>query len=85
MFRGVIIVRKVKSATGGRAFSYIKVTLYDLELDLEMNPFFHAGGADFYTRTIRNTSPLKVWVNATIATRVNLSSTNRVGVFSNNF
>lgn len=50
-----------------------------------MNPFLHAGGADLYTRSVRDASPLKVRVYTTVTTWVELGSTNRVGVFSNNF
>ncbi len=56
-----------------------------LELDLEMDTFLHARSTDLNTRSIRDTSPLEVWVHTTITTGVKLGSTNRVGIFSNNF
>jgi hypothetical protein len=59
--------------------------VYYLKFDLEVSTFFDARCADLDTRTIRNACPLKVRVYATVATRVELGSTNRVGVLSNNF
>lgn len=56
-----------------------------LELDLEMDTLFHATGADFNARTIRDTCPLKIRVDATATGRVKLGGTNRVRVASNNF
>ncbi len=56
-----------------------------LEFDLKVDTFLHTRCADLYTRTVRNTSPLKVWIYTTVTTRVELGSTNRVGVLSNNF
>jgi hypothetical protein len=37
-----------------------------LELDLKVDSFLHASCTDFYTRTIRNTSPLEIWVYTTV-------------------
>lgn len=49
-----------------------------------MSAFLYARSTDFDTRAIRDACPLKVRVYTTIAARVKLGSTNRVGVFSNN-
>jgi len=74
-------IAEKKSATsfGSHAF------LFSLELDLEVETSFHAAGANFDARAIGNTSPLEVWVNAAIATRVIFCRTDRVAVFTNNF
>lgn len=50
-----------------------------------MESLLHAACADFYTRAVRNASPLEIWIDAAVSARVVLSSTNTVGVFSNNF
>ncbi len=55
------------------------------KLDFEVETSFHARSTDFDTRTIRDTSPLEVRVYTTAASRVELGSTNRVRVASNNF
>jgi hypothetical protein len=59
--------------------------LLSLELDLKVDTFFHARCTDLYSWSIRDTSPLKVRVYATVPTRVELCSTNRVRVLSNYF
>lgn len=70
-----------KAAPEGAAFARCN----SLKLNLKVETFFHATSADLHAGTIRNAGPLKVWILATVATRVELCSTNRVGVLSNNF
>ena len=55
------------------------------KLDFEVETSFYAGSTDLDTRTVRDTSPLEVRIYAAATCRVELSSTNRVRVASNNF
>lgn len=85
------IVWKSTQIGHGKKLKQINSTLWycllilQLELNLEVDTFLHARSADLYTRTVRDTCPLKVWVNTTATARVEFGSTNRVRIFSNDF
>lgn len=69
---------KNKSDPGGSLF-------LSLELDLKVKAFLDATRTNAYARAVRDARPLEVRVLATVTTWIELSSTNRVGVLSNNF
>jgi hypothetical protein len=50
-----------------------------------MKASLHAASTDLYARTVWNARPLKIWILAAVARRVELGSTNRVGVLANHF
>lgn len=56
-----------------------------LEFNLKVEAFLHTTSANLYTWSVWNACPLEVWVLATVTGRVELGSTNRVGVLSNDF
>jgi Zn-dependent protease len=65
----------------GRFCSFI----LDLKLDLKVEAFLHAACADLHARAVRDARPLKIRVLTAIAGRIELGSTNRVGVLTNHF
>ncbi len=78
-------VRKSFSYTKPCGHKVDKDLSEELELYLKMETTLHATSTNLYARTIWNSSPLEVRVDASVATRVVLGGTNRVAVFSNNF
>ena len=80
-----LLLCQQKSAPLGSRFFCIVSAEPTLELDLKMNTLLHAACADLHTRSVRDTSPLKIRVDTAVTTRIKLGSTNRVRILSNDF